>query len=189
MAKGIKIVPNVGPRVILVSRSGGTFIYDSYREFLHFLTKPIIEKLGRTFRDRRGVTVYHTSLDFWEIWKAEFVAYVAGIPLNPVKVLEDWREFNKSNRKNTFRFFHWNNRIFKYRYDPVPFIHKKHWHKGCYYRSIKTTQERRFSFTAKDDGVRWRGKRNFHNLPNAWDDVYRGNEKNWKRFRMNQWKN
>jgi hypothetical protein len=50
-------------------------------------------------------------------------------------------------------------------------------------RHPKTTQERRASF----DGY-CRAKRNFSNLPDAWDDFWRYGYRCWKRYRKTQYK-
>lgn len=75
---------------------------------------------------------------------------------------------------------------FRYRYDPVPGV--KHWRNSfkSYYRRMRTTQERRWACVHKEYV---RGKRNYINLPNSWDDFcYSRREKGWKRSRKKrQW--
>jgi hypothetical protein len=41
------------------------------------------------------------------------------------------------------------------------------WH----YRYVKTWNERRQNYNAKQDGHKVRGKRTFPNLPSVWDDI------------------
>jgi hypothetical protein len=77
---------------------------------------------------------------------------------------------------------------FKYRHDPVPFVHKSKWHRGVFYRRPKTTQERRAFDDSVDQGFTPRKRRAANILPNAWDDIPRHREKNWKKFRRTQWK-
>ena len=48
-----------------------------------------------------------------------------------------------------------------------------------YYRSISTTQERRYA-TIPEHKLLIRGRRSFANLPNSYDDIYFTREKNWK---------
>ena len=75
---------------------------------------------------------------------------------------------------------------FRYRYDPVPGIHK---HKnGSYMRRMKTTQERRINCLHYSEGFHIRGKRKHKMLINAWEDVLINKQKNWKKFRKKQWK-
>lgn len=51
-------------------------------------------------------------------------------------------------------------------------------------RRPKTAHEKR----ANQDG--WnRPGRNAHNLPSAWDDVWRPVQRSWKKFRKKQYKN
>lgn len=74
----------------------------------------------------------------------------------------------------------------RFRIDPIPGTGKYHPYKG-YLRRIRTTQERRMSFAYPEYT---RGKRNFRNLPNSWDDYYRSdiNNKSWKHTKKRkQW--
>lgn len=80
----------------------------------------------------------------------------------------------------------------RFRDGPVP--HTRCFRGGgyCYFRSIRTMQERRaWEAACDDDGepvVRMRSRRNPRNLPSAWDDLRRTNQRNWKRHRRTQWK-
>jgi len=49
----------------------------------------------------------------------------------------------------------------------------------AYYRRIRTTQERRYAADTEHKPY-LRGSRSFHNLPNAYDDLYFRREKSWK---------
>lgn len=62
---------------------------------------------------------------------------------------------------------------FKFRFDPVPFVHKRvHRGFGNYYKIPKVMNEKRQWY---DDGKRYgRLKRSPRNLPNPWDDYQRG---------------
>ena len=188
-------------KVFLVRYTGEVYAYDSYREFLSYLRSDIIGGIWTSFRAVRytynvwwsaslGRSV-EEKIPIYTIWVAHW-DHKSGPIVNPEQLKEDWKEYCNENRRRHGRYrswwYHRNNRVFEFRCDPVPFIHKYHSHKGTYYRHMKTTQERRWSLAEKDDGVRWRARRNFHNLPNAWDDWARHNEKNWKRFRKHQWK-
>jgi len=65
-----------------------------------------------------------------------------------------------------------------------------------YHRRLSTTQERRensfikHDVDAKKHGVKARGRRCGHNLPNNWDDLGRSDygHRSWKRHRKHQWK-
>lgn len=93
-------------------------------------------------------------------------------------------EKNKVNRSSYwYRLY---NKIYVYRDGPVPYVGKRN--HGHYYRRMKTTQERRWSYSAVVDGVPWRARRNARNLPNPWDDIVIGRLKNWKKYRKTQWK-
>jgi hypothetical protein len=59
-------------------------------------------------------------------------------------------------------------------------------------RHPKTTQERRASLDAKEQGVNPRAKRTDKNLPNAYDDIFVHDSKkqhlSWKRLRHTKYK-
>ncbi len=61
-----------------------------------------------------------------------------------------------------------------------------------YFRSPKTGNEmRQYYATTVNEievAVKVRGKRRPKYLPNAWDDIFRGETKNWKAYRRCQWK-
>lgn len=57
-------------------------------------------------------------------------------------------------------------------------------------RRPQTTQERRMSFKVDDLEPEVRTKRNYKNLPNAWDDknIASWYDKNWKKYRKTKYK-
>ena len=60
---------------------------------------------------------------------------------------------------------------------------------GGWLRHPHTTQERRLSLRVGEEyEVKVRGKRSFPNLPEAWDDIIRYNQRCWKSFRPTQYK-
>lgn len=73
------------------------------------------------------------------------------------------------------------NIIYRFRIDPVPFIHNyKGWF-GYGYKTPKSTQERRMSY-AHEEYVR--SKRRDNNLPNSWNDYLRADirtRRSWKK--------
>ena len=81
--------------------------------------------------------------------------------------------------------FHRNSCRFKYRYDPVPFTGiDSH---GRLFRSIRTTQERRYN-SSEEHKPYVRGKR--RHLPECWDDILIDSQRDvcWKRHRSSQYK-
>lgn len=74
----------------------------------------------------------------------------------------------------------------RFRIDPVPGTGGYRSY-GTYFRRIRTTQERRMSFSHPEY---IRGKRNFRTLPNSWDDLDRSDlhYRCWKRTKKRkQW--
>ena len=62
---------------------------------------------------------------------------------------------------------------------------------GHCYRHMKTTQERRWAHAWDDEefAPKPRASRQGHNLPNVYDDYWRGSDgKSWKNYRKTQWK-
>jgi hypothetical protein len=58
-----------------------------------------------------------------------------------------------------------------------------------FHRRPKTTQERRRNQLDREYGRLYRGRRSLHTLVDAWDDLPRNTQRNWKRFRKTKWKN
>lgn len=56
------------------------------------------------------------------------------------------------------------------------------------YRNPKTLAESRSHGTIERGEPVNRASRNYTNLPNAWDDLKRKNDRSWKRHRKTQWK-
>lgn len=86
-------------------------------------------------------------------------------------------------------------RSYVFRDGPVGGIHCMRGGWG-YHRRLRTTQEHRensfikHDVDAKEYGVKARGRRSGHNLPNSWDDYGRSDwsHRTWKRHRKHQWK-
>jgi hypothetical protein len=87
-----------------------------------------------------------------------------------------------------FRGIGYPKHCFRFRIDPVPFIFNFKGNFKNWYKRPKSTQERRLSF-AYEGYVR--GKRKSCNLPNAWDDYQRSDNrtrKSWKNKKIRkQW--
>lgn len=85
-------------------------------------------------------------------------------------------------------------RTYTFRSGPVPGI-RCFRGGGGYWRSPRTTAERRVADAIEHDpdmrdlGIRIRGRRKNHALPSAWDDLWRDDQKCWKRQRRTQYKN
>lgn len=79
---------------------------------------------------------------------------------------------------------------FRFRAEPVPGMGGfKGSYFGCYYKTPRTTNERKQWYASEGYG---RLKRSAHMLPEAWDDYPRGdryNKKSWKKSRKvrRQW--
>lgn len=78
----------------------------------------------------------------------------------------------------------------EFRRSPVPRTGKRH--RNCWYRSIRTTQERRARAAletddeAIDSGYVIRQRR--VDLPSSWDDQHRHVSRSWKDHRLTRWK-
>lgn len=87
------------------------------------------------------------------------------------------------------------NKPYSFRDGPVYGVHCMRGGWG-YHRHLRTTQERRensfikHDVDAKEYGVKARGRRCGHNLPDSWDDYGRSDwgHRSWKRHRKHQWK-
>lgn len=93
--------------------------------------------------------------------------------------------FGLSGYSSMFGNFRHNRLRFKYRYDPVPFTGiDSH---GRLFRSIRTTQERRYN-SSEEHKPYVRGKR--RHLPEYWDDIPIESQRDicWKRHRNRQYK-
>jgi hypothetical protein len=90
-------------------------------------------------------------------------------------------------KERLFLNHYFGDRIFRYRYDPVPNIPRFRclW---SYFRNMRSSNEKRQAFEHKE---LIRAKRNFKNLPNPWDlEKYATilHIRNWKRTKKKkQW--
>lgn len=83
----------------------------------------------------------------------------------------------------------WNNHrdwTFRFRYGAVPGIHRRRWHKGCYYRSFSYRPMKKLVYKAIEDDVKLRQK--WGEIPDPWDDYPRKHLRCWKDFRETQYK-
>ena len=92
-----------------------------------------------------------------------------------------WYRWKSKNWLYGYRKINFN---YRFRVDPVPFIHKRPRRMfGCYYKTPRHINEKK-QFYACDDKSLVRGKRTPINLPQPYDDVPRGdsfNKKSWKK--------
>ena len=77
--------------------------------------------------------------------------------------------------------------VIRFRYDPVPWTgnRSRRCSFGCHYKTPKTTQEKRQSFSCNRKYLR--GRRTAVNLPNSWDDWPRSDrkvKKSWKKLKI-----
>jgi hypothetical protein len=185
MKQKVYVVPALEPRVFVVSTTGIRRVYDSYQDFLKNVDYSVLRDLGTSFASQRGFQ------GGWENnWNPQWVAMLEGDSiLNPDEVYRDRAKIQtqrQMRKPSGFRSEH--RKRYKFRDGPVPCIGRYHGNRGSTYIHPRTTQERRWSLAAAEDGIKWRGRRNFHSLPNVWDDKTRYIQKNWKEFRKQQWK-
>lgn len=70
---------------------------------------------------------------------------------------------------------------FRYRFDPVPDVHKCSSSFGSWYKNFRVYKRERSLY--HEDGIYSRGKRSPSNLPDPWDDKQRGDvrtRRSWK---------
>ena len=96
-----------------------------------------------------------------------------------------YNELGIYKKKDSYRWICFG-KLFRYRFDPVPYTGKGRNSVHPCVRCMKTTQERRMWFKYKKYV---RGKRSCNSLPNAWDDIWHARrEKGWKRTKKkHQW--
>lgn len=76
---------------------------------------------------------------------------------------------------------------YEFRNGPVPGIHRPSYHRGSYYRKMRTTQERRY---AADTEMKpfIRGRRSLRHISNYWDEIPRTVDHSWKAKKIKkQW--
>lgn len=152
---------HIGDDTVLASVSGGGF-------------PTIIEKYRFLLLDEQDLIIPR-----WRI--AECYSQVQGEP-------EFWNYI--------YRYYRKYHKGLRFRYDPIPDTGHRRWGFGQQFRSPKTMAERReadglgWDEDAKFYGVKCRNKRSHKTLPNAYDDIQRGdlkNRRNWKQNRKKQW--
>ncbi len=182
-------IEKIESSIYFYTRKNEVFIFNSHKEFLSNLNINIIYRIGKSFKcdsldkyidnkDLKNKTYYT-----WE-YSTSYIVEKDGIILDPKNIEEDFYKYNLDKRKKKKYI-----KNFIYRKSPVPNTGKRSLYKN-YFRYIKTTQEKRWSFLGENEiyPVKLRKKRNFKNIPNSWDDIIKERHKNWKKFRKTQYK-
>ena len=174
----------------LISNLNGLIeVYPDYESFLDSLTYEFIEKhIVTTFKEW-PLGMWWLGCKLGELRYERFVVRDEfGSIFSSTEIYNDFRERRAETHRS--KWTKWWNRIYEfvYRQTPVPRTGKRVRGFHCWYRTPKTTQERRWSFA---HGKYVRGKRRAHILPNTWDDKPRGdihNRKCWKNKKIKkQW--
>jgi len=182
-------IEKIESSIYFYTRKNEVFIFNSHKEFLSNLNINIIYRIGKSFKcdsldkyiDNKELKnkTYYT----WE-YSTSYIVEKDGIILDPKNIEEDFYKYNLDKRKKKKYI-----KNFIYRKSPVPYTGKRSLYKN-YFRYIRTTQEKRWSFLGENEiyPVKLRKRRNFKNIPNSWDDIIKERHKNWKKFRKTQYK-
>lgn len=156
---GARVDPNPDP-VYRLSEDGGT---------LHWL-REYSEQVGR---------------NLWgpiQVRRTDWVSYEAFAPNGSLLKVGHLLQVGSGLNLAARRFCCWRiaNRGYC-GYGPVPGVRKHRGGGGCC-RRIRTTSERRLNaLVLREEGeVAARPSRSGHGLPDSWDDIQRGHERNWK---------
>lgn len=163
-------------------------IDDLFCDFSEFSLKALFGDFGSLYMNVSGETKAKLGYRFrYESGDLNAVHYMAvdcaGRYISPDRLVGLYREWRKSRISYYRRAWHSSRDRGK----------KLSVYGG--YRHIKTTQERRMAFIDPDGAeiglqIKPRGSRNKASLPTAWDDIWAGNQKCWKKQskRVHQWK-
>jgi len=132
----------------------------------------------------------------WSNFSYHQYEYIVRTEIGDIVTAEDLREAIRKPCKRSYQgSYRWNYNPEKdFRNGPLRSVHDYGNWRG--HRHPKTTQERRIARAHERDedlryyGIKVRAKRNFRNLPNAWDDISHSDwgQKNWKNYRRTQYK-
>ena len=195
MKQKFYVVEKKESHVFLYTRENRIIVYDSYEEFLSYLNMDIILRIGKSF-DSVALYQYRYFKEFLNPFNRKpilidekstlYVVEKDGVTLDPENIKNDFRKYNLNKRKNRNKKYI---KKFIYRKTPVPDTGKRHWYKS-YFRHMRTTQERRWSFLGENEDypIKLRTKRSFKYIPNSWDDIVKERHKNWKKYRKHQYK-
>lgn len=168
---------------------GNEWYYKSELE-LHtkLLSYHSIYDFGFNLNDVRVTYEYHCWHNPYNIfWHKNITKFVVYDSLNRVVDPKDLLEISERNK----RVWHYprcsRDPADGYRCMPVPNTGTRFWNFKCHFKTPKTAQEKRQSFTHPE---LVRPKRRKNNLPESWDDNYRHNQYSWKsqgKRRRRQW--
>jgi hypothetical protein len=141
---------------------------------------------------------YNETIDQWALYATDS----SGLVISKEVIKEAWlllpNELFRHYRYYTYykctKFSHnYHNRIPKKEKRLKIGRAKPNFHKqggSWMYRNIRTQAERRIACAHEQEGIKVRGKRNYVNIPNSYDDVSKGSwgHDSWKRFRKTQYK-
>lgn len=174
------IIPSLEGSVTLLSRSGEGVTFSSVEAFFaaypldwlrrHFLQESAIGSLGHSWLS----TEYKSPApEYWlvDAW---------GEPV-PSATIRDAAQKLRSLKWAARYASTWTG------VGPVPRTGRRGG--GRYHRALHTTSERRQAFFFLEEGeVAPRARRNAANIPNSWDDYPLCRQRNWKKFRRQQYK-
>lgn len=157
--------------------------FQTYNDLFRLVVERDLKHFGYTTTDRTEGGPYFQERDLIVLGNTRYcyLAYENNIFVAPDRLVGLFRDDRKNRR------LYWKNRWVS-KYDC-----------GCRrstyggWRSIKTTQERRWYHAWDDEefAPKLRARRSTANLPNSWDDYLTHNDKSWKTQskRRHQWKN
>ena len=177
-------VPEYKIEIKLIDQNQVVKVYPDYKTFVASVSYHFVEQhVVTTFKDWP-----ERWFDFWKFGET-FTKYIVrdkfGSVFTPTEVLKDISI--RTRARNLHQWF-LRRLDFVYRETPVPFTGRRDRSFHNYYKTPRTTQEKKWNIAHKKYV---RGKRCAKYLPNAWDDHQRGdidNRKNWKSHRKTQWK-
>ena len=177
------IVPQDVIEIILIGDDGSTSTYKNYGEF--------IELTSYWFIDRYVVNNFKEWLEAWA-WLYErnerrtryIIRDKFGSVFTKTELLNDKRSYNEK----FYRGGYLRHSDYVHRHDPVPNTGRKNWNFGNWYKTPRTTQEKRWN-EAHIEYVR--GRRHKKYLVSAWDDYPRSDsfiKRSWKKNKKKkQW--
>ena len=144
----------------------------------HFRPDEVRERFSNSSIERYKENTYLPSMDCYiKIPVFSYVAYNDKGKLLTVDYLVGISKKYRNNLQRKFRrvYHSWA---------------KPKWHSGSYIRHMRTTQEKRWANAWDDEefAPKVRARRNANNLIDVRDDIWRHNQKNWKKFRKHQWR-
>jgi hypothetical protein len=174
------LIPRPKTKIHLIRDDGDMTVYEDYEDF--------INHTSYWFVDKHVVNTFKEWLDDWfrlYSQRERRRRYIVRDKFNSVftktELLNDIYELNRKKTKYT-------NLHYRFRHDPVPRTGKRNWSFRNWYKTPKTTQEKRWNEAHKEYT---RGRRGKSYLADAWDDYPRSDsfiKRSWKKRRKRkQW--